>query len=131
MSAASKSTAAKRPVRYATVDAYVESFPPAVRVALEQVRRGLHEAITGAGETISYDIPTLTIDGVAVVYFAGWKKHVSLYPVPDGDAEFDELVAPYRSGASTAKFPLAEPIPVDVVRRAGVLLARRHGAGRS
>ena len=119
------------PTKFATVDAYVASFPPEVRSVLQQVRQALHSAVPGAEETISYDIPTLTVGGSAVVYFAGWKKHVSVYPLPEGDLEFDEAVAPYRSGASTAKFPLSRPVPLDVVRRAGELLASRGDAEAS
>ena len=78
--------------------------------------------------TISYDMPTLTLHGRSVVHFAGWKGHVSVYPLPSGDAEFEAAVAPYRSGASTARFPLSEPVPYDLVARIAELLARRHGA---
>ena len=69
----------------------------------------------GSGETISYGIPTITVDGAALLYFAGWKRHVSVYPVPEGDERYEATVGPYRSGASTAKFPLSAPIPFDVI----------------
>ena len=108
-----------------TVDDYIASFPAATQRVLEDVRRAMHSAVPGAGETISYDIPTLTLDGRAVVYFAGWKRHVSVYPVPDGDAELEAALAPYRSGASTAKFPLTEPVPYELIARIATLLASR------
>ena len=66
---------------------------------------------------ISYNIPTLKRDGRSVVHFAGWKAHVSLYPMPDGDADLERDLAPYSSGKGTLKFPLAEPIPLELVRR--------------
>ena len=108
-----------------TVDAYIASFPTATQRVLEDVRRAMHGAVPGAGETISYDIPTLTLEGRPVVYFAGWKRHVSVYPVPDGDAEFEAALAPYRSGASTAKFPLTEPVPYELISQIATLLASR------
>ena len=111
------------PTGFETVDDYIASFPPATQRVLEDVRRTMHAALPGAGETISYNIPTLTLDGRAVVYFAGWKRHVSVYPVPLGDPDYEAALQPYRSGASTGKFPLSEPVPYDLVGKIATLLA--------
>ena len=108
--------------KFMSVEEYLDTFPPQTRAVLEDVRRTLHRAVPGAGEAISYQIPTITLDGSALLYFAGWKQHVSLYPVPEGDAELEQLLAPYRSGASTLKFPLSRPMPRHVLPE----VARRH-----
>ena len=100
---------------FATVDEYIASFPPAVQEVLQDIRRTMHSVVTEAGEAISYNIPTLTLDGRSFVYFAGWKRHVSVYPIPDGDDAYEEQLAPYRSGVSTARFPLGKPIPHDLI----------------
>jgi uncharacterized protein YdhG (YjbR/CyaY superfamily) len=106
-----------------SVDDYIATFPAATQAVLHDVRRAMHAAVPGAGETISYDIPTLTLDGRSVVYFAGWKRHVSVYPVPAGSPRYEQRVAPYRSGASTAKFPLSKPVPYELVGEIAALLA--------
>lgn len=98
-----------------SVDDYIASFPPQSQEVLGEIRRTMHTAVPGAGETMSYKIPTITLDDRPLVYFAGWKRHVSVYPVPDGDDSYEARVGPYRSGASTAKFPLGQPIPYDVI----------------
>ncbi|MFC4127043.1 hypothetical protein [Nocardia rhizosphaerae] len=41
------------------------------------------------------------LDGRAFLNFAGWKAHVSVYPVPEGDEAFERAVAPYVSGRGT------------------------------
>lgn len=84
---------------------------------LRQVRATIRDAAPDARETISYQIPTFALDGHPVVYFAGFKKHVSVYPAPVGSAEFAEEMATYGSGRGTAKFPLDRPIPFDLIRR--------------
>lgn len=112
--------------KFDTVDAYLASFPEATRTVLERVRGVLHDQIPGAGEKISYDIPTVTAAGKPVVYFAGWKNHVSVYPLPDGDEAFDADLAPYRSGPGTAKFPLRKPIPYELIGRIAALLAEQR-----
>ena len=44
------------------------------------IRRAIREGIPGADEVISYKIPAYKVDGRAVLYFAGWKEHFSIYP---------------------------------------------------
>jgi uncharacterized protein YdhG (YjbR/CyaY superfamily) len=111
--------------KFATVDDYVRSLPPAVRGAVEEVRGAIREAAPGGDEVISYNIPTLKRGGRSVVHFAGWKGHVSLYPMPDGDADLQRELAAYSSGKGTLKFPLTEPMPLELVRRVVAELDRK------
>jgi uncharacterized protein YdhG (YjbR/CyaY superfamily) len=117
--------------RFDTVDAYIESFPPEVQVILEEIRRRIMSAAPGTEETISYQIPTVTLDGKYLIYFAGWKRHVSIYPIPTLDEALEDDVAVYRSGQDTVQFPLNEPIPYDLIERiVGELVETRRSAGR-
>ena len=100
-----------------SIDEYIGGFPDDVQQVLRQVRATIRDAAPDARETISYQIPTFALDGHPVVYFAGFKKHVSVYPAPVGSAEFAEEMAKYGSGRGTAKFPLDKPIPFDLIRR--------------
>jgi uncharacterized protein YdhG (YjbR/CyaY superfamily) len=100
-----------------SIDEYIGGFPDDVQQVLRQVRATIRDAAPDARETISYQIPTFALDGHPVVYFAGFKKHVSVYPAPVGSAEFAEEMAIYGSGRGTAKFPLDKPIPFDLIRR--------------
>ena len=47
--------------RFASVDDYIGSFPPDVQLLLGKVRQAILAAVPGAGETISYQIPTVTL----------------------------------------------------------------------
>jgi uncharacterized protein YdhG (YjbR/CyaY superfamily) len=102
----------------ATVDEYITGFPAATQEVLQELRRRVHAAVPDAEERISYQIPTFAVDGQYVIYIAGWKNHVSVYPVPEGGPELDASLAPYLAGQSTMKLPLNKPIPWDVVDRA-------------
>ena len=102
----------------ATVDEYITGFPAATQEVLQELRRRVHAAVPDAEERISYQIPTFAVDGQYVIYIAGWKNHVSVYPVPEGDPELEASLAPYLAGQSTMKLPLNKPIPWDVVDRA-------------
>lgn len=111
----------------ATIDTYIAAFPEDVRGILEEIRHTIHRALPDATEAISYDIPTFKVNGHNTVHFAGWKKHISLYPIPDGDKAFNRAVEPYRAGRGTLKFPLTKPIPYDLIAQVATTLATRSG----
>ncbi|MFH5879833.1 iron chaperone [Arthrobacter sp. NA-172] len=111
---------------FETVDDYIAAQPDEVQTILREIRRRAYAAVPGAGQTISYGIPTITFDGHSVVYFAAWKHHISVYPAPGGDEEFERGIAPYRASKGTLKFPLGKPIPYELIEKVASLLAERE-----
>lgn len=104
--------------KFTSVKDYIASKPKDVRVALERVRRAVRKALPKAEESLSYQIPTYRSNGVAVIYFAGWKAHYSLYPASDAlVAKFSRELAPYERSKGTIKFPLSEPVPEALISR--------------
>ncbi len=114
--------------QFATIDEYIGTFPAHVRAILEEVRRTIHEAVPGAGETISYHMPTITVDGKSVITFAGWKRHIAIYPAPSGDDDYERDIAPFRTGTATLNFPLNDAIPYPLIARSAAILAARSGS---
>ena len=103
--------------KFTTIDDYIASLPDDVQPIVEEIRRRARRAAPNAEETISYNIPTLKGEGQGVIYFAAWKTHVAVYPVPATDAELEREIAPYRAERSTLRFPLRKPIPYDLIER--------------
>jgi uncharacterized protein YdhG (YjbR/CyaY superfamily) len=101
-----------------TVDVYLARLPADVQRVLERVRRIIRRALPRAEETISYQIPSYRLQSRYVVYFAGWKKHWSLYPVtePVRVALGPEL-ARYEVSKGTVRFPWSDPVPARLVGR--------------
>jgi uncharacterized protein YdhG (YjbR/CyaY superfamily) len=116
---------------FESVEAYIESFPPDVQAKLEAVRDAIRAAAPGTEETITYDIPTFTLGGKYVVYFAGWKRHISVYPIPDRDDALTRELQPYLSGKGTLKFPLDEPLPLELIGKVADALVRRRLSSRA
>jgi len=79
--------------------------------------RLVHELAPDATETISYAIPTFDLGGKHLVHFAGYEKHVGLYPAPSGMEAFKGDLKAYKTGKGSVQFPLEEPLPVDLIRR--------------
>jgi len=99
-----------------TVDDYLKTFPPTVRSVLEKIRRAIRSAAPGAEETISYGIAGYKYHGM-LIYFAGYKNHVSIYPAPRTVPAFKKELADYKGGKGTVQFPLDKPLPLDLVKR--------------
>lgn len=101
-----------------SVDAYIAAFPEHTRVLLEQVRATIQAAAPHAQEVISYQMPAYK-QGTVLIYFAGNKQHIGLYPTSSGiaafQAEFDRLGYKWSKGA--VQFPLNQPLPVDLITR--------------
>lgn len=112
----------KQPVT--TIDEYIQTFPADVQTRLEQLRQTIRKAAPEASETISYGIPTFDLNGRHLVFFAGWKRHISVYPLPAGDAAFQERIAPYKRVKSTIQLPLDQPLPYDLVADLVTVLQR-------
>jgi|SRR5687767_579697 uncharacterized protein YdhG (YjbR/CyaY superfamily) len=111
---------------FATVDDYIASFPAEVQRTLEDVRAAIRAVVPGTEERISYGIPTFALDGRYVVYFSGWKRHVSVYPIPDADPDLAKAIKPYMAGKGTLKFALDKPIPIELVQRVAARLLEQR-----
>jgi uncharacterized protein YdhG (YjbR/CyaY superfamily) len=104
--------------RFKSVSEYIASKPKEARVALERVRRAIRRAVPAANESLAYQMPAYTLNGVPVLYFAGWKAHYSLYPASDAlVAAFRRELAPYECSKGTIRMPLSEPVPVKLIER--------------
>ena len=108
-----KSSNAKR-VR--NIDEYIADFPVNIQARLQEVRDIIKKAVPAAEETISYNMPAFKLNGVHLIYFAGWKNHISLYPFSSAmEASLPEVAAYKISGRGTIQFPVDKPLPVEFV----------------
>jgi uncharacterized protein YdhG (YjbR/CyaY superfamily) len=103
---------------FTSVEEYIATFPEDVQATLQRVRSAIRKAVPGAEEGISYQIPAYKLGAGAVLYFAGWKKHYSLYPATGHVVEaLREELAPYEVDKGTIRFPLSRPVPVRLIER--------------
>lgn len=101
-----------------SVDDYISQFPPAVQSTLTELRTMIKSIAPEAVESITYAIPTYKMNGQRMVYFAGFDKHIGIYPLPDGsDAELQKAIAPYVAGKGTLRFALDKPLPTELIKR--------------
>ena len=102
---------------FQSVDEYIAACPPDSQDYLRQIRDLIKTLAPEAKERISYQIAAFALNGRNFIHFAGWKKHVSLYPVPAGSEAFERQIKPYVSDKGTVKFLLDEPLPIKLIER--------------
>src|SRR5947209_17438921 len=103
--------------QFKTIDEYIEASPKDVQGILQRLRLTIREAAPGAVETISYQMPTFKLNGRGLVYFAAFKNHIGLYPIPSGVEAFERELSPYKQGKGSVQFPIDQPVPYELVRR--------------
>jgi uncharacterized protein YdhG (YjbR/CyaY superfamily) len=103
---------------FTSVDEYIAAQPEATRGILKRVRSAIRRAVPAAEETISYQIPAYKLQGGRMLYFAGWKRHYSLYPAGARLlGEFKDELASYEIEKGTIRFPLSGAVPVKLIGR--------------
>lgn len=99
------------------VDAYIAGFPPEVAERLRRLQAIITQHFDGGEETIRYGMPAVMVGRAYGLHYAGWQKHVALYPVPVLAEPLESAVAPYRSGKDTVSFRHRQELPDDLVAR--------------
>src|SRR5208337_4568773 len=99
-----------------SIDKYISSFSPEVQAILEKIRLTIRNAAPAAQETISYNMPTFTLNG-ALVHFAAFKKHIGFFPPVRGDARLAKAVSIYAGEKGNLRFPLDQPIPYSLIEK--------------
>ena len=109
----------------ASVEEHLAGLPEDVAARVQELRRVVHEVVPGVGETISYAIPTFTLDGAPLVHVGAWKHDIGIYPLPALDEAGEAELAPWRATGDTMRLPHAQPLPRALVAR--VVQALRDG----
>lgn len=98
------------------VDRYISEFPKETQRLLEQVRATIRKAAPNAEETISYQMPAYKLNGM-LVYFAGYKNHIGLYPGAGGIAAFKNDISVYKNAKGSVQFPLDQKMPLHLISK--------------
>jgi len=103
---------------FKSIDEYISSLPKDIQKRLELIRKTIKENVPEeAQETISYQIPCFKLNGKFIIYFAGYKNHTSIYPIPPGPKDFQEEIKNYVKGKGTMQFSNGEDLPIEINKK--------------
>lgn len=106
----------KNEIRFNSIDEYIATFPEDVQNKLHELRRVIKDSAPEAEEKISYQMPTFFQNG-NLIHFAAFKNHIGIYPTPNGIEAFSDELSKYEGGKGSKRFPLNEPLPLDLISR--------------
>lgn len=97
-----------------TIDEYISSQPEEIQRNLMEVRNAIRGAIPEAQERISWSMPTYW-KGHNIIQFAGFKKHIGLYPGPEAVEAFSDKLKEYKTSKGTIQFPHNKQLPLELI----------------
>jgi uncharacterized protein YdhG (YjbR/CyaY superfamily) len=118
-----------------TVDEYIAGFPSEVADRLQRIRTLIVDAVAAESgsvpaEKMRYGIAAVMLGGRYALHFAGWKKHIGLYPVPALPAPLEDEIAPYRSEKDSVVFPHSREVPYELIGRVARQIAAQRGSAK-
>ncbi len=100
------------------VDEYIASVPKEAQSKLKEIRAIIKKVVPKVEERISYGIAGLNLNNRFFLYFAGYKKHVSLYPFTSEMEKIMKESSKYKtSGKGTIQFPLDKALPKALIQK--------------
>lgn len=116
---------------FSTHEEYIATTPDDVQKILLEVQARVEQVLPEAERCISYGMPAyrMRCDGrtsKVFFYFAGFKKHLGLYPPVNQDSSLIAELAPYRNEKGNLAFQLKDPIPFDLIRRVALALVKEY-----
>lgn len=98
------------------IDKYIGAFPEETAKMLIQIRGAIRRAAPEAEEVISYGMPAYKQHGI-VLYFAGHRNHIGIYPKTTAITAFQNELSGYHTSKGTIQFPIGKPIPLKLIEK--------------
>jgi uncharacterized protein YdhG (YjbR/CyaY superfamily) len=115
---ASAPRSATKPRGRAAVDTYLASVPADARRGLQKLRKAISAAAPDAEEGFSYGLPAFRLAGRALVCYAAFKHHSSLFPMSSAVMRAHAAaLKPYETSKGTIRFPPDQPPPAGLVKK--------------
>jgi uncharacterized protein YdhG (YjbR/CyaY superfamily) len=99
-----------------TIDDYISRYPKDVQAKLQSLREAIQKVAPEATEKISYGLATFVLRG-NLVHFGAYDTHIGFYPGSGPVAEFADELKPYETSKGTVRFPLDQPLPLELITR--------------
>jgi uncharacterized protein YdhG (YjbR/CyaY superfamily) len=103
--------------KFETVDNYINSQPSKQKEILEKIRSLIKQEVPEAKEALGYGVASFKLNGKPLIYYASFKNHVGIYPVPKAEGKLADEIKKHQTGKGTMQFPLDRQIPFDFIKK--------------
>lgn len=106
--------------KYKNVEEYIAESSVEIQGTLTELRRVIKSAAPKATEKISYGMPFYEYGGTGIkgrlIYFAAFKKHISLFITPWYAESVPKGMKKYHISKATYQFPIDESLPFKLIK---------------
>ena len=106
-------------------EGFIARAPAEVQKLLRSIQVEVESRLPDAQRVISYGMPAYRLHRV-FFYFAAFKHHIGIYPPVTQDAVLIAATAAYRNAKGNLRFPLSEPLPIELIGRVAIALAKEY-----
>jgi len=107
------------------IDQYISLFQGNTQVLLTKLRNTIKKTVPTAGEAIKYGMPCFTLQG-NLIYFAAYKNHIGLYPMPSVITAFKQELIAYKTSKGAIQFPIDKPLPINLIKEMTLYRVKVH-----
>lgn len=99
------------------IAANIARFPEHAQEQLKELHFFIDSKVPNLTQKMAYGIPTFQLDGKNLIHYAGYSKHIGLYPGAKGIAAFaTEFEARgYKFSKGAVQFPVNQALPFDLI----------------
>lgn len=106
-------------------EAYIALQSEAVQSVLLAIQSTVERQLPQAQRAIGYGMPAYRVQRV-FFYFAAFKHHIGIYPPITDDTALIAETAPFRNEKGNLRFPIKQAMPLDLIGRVAVALAKQY-----
>ena len=99
-----------------SIKEYIQGFDKDIQNRLFRIREIILEQVPTAEEGIKYKMPTF-MDHGNLIHYAGFKKHIGIYPLPTVIETLKEELKTYKQGKGSIQFQNDEELPIELIKK--------------
>jgi len=100
------------------IAANIARFPEHAQEQLKKLHFFIDSKVPNLTQKMGYGIPTFQLYGKNFIHYAGYSKHLGLYPGAKAIAHFSPVFAArgFKFSKGAVQFPLKEVLPLELVQ---------------
>jgi uncharacterized protein YdhG (YjbR/CyaY superfamily) len=98
------------------IEQYIAKYEGEAHNRLVHIQKIFASVFPEAEQLIRYKMPTFRVGDKDVVYFAGYKNHISVMPTPYTIEHFANRLTDYKSTDHAIQFQNDQPLPLDLIK---------------
>lgn len=102
---------------HSEIAAHIARFPIHIQEKLNALHAFIEQNLPESTQKMAYGIPTFQLKGKNFIHYAGYSKHIGLYPGAKGIAAFAPAFEArgYKYSKGAVQFPVNQDLPFELI----------------